>query len=88
MNSKSVGPDFATLTEEPVWRDSDEVCALADGERHLGHALNVDDRWLAFDATHMNQESNGFRFLGTFDSVASAKSSIELSAKPARMTAC
>jgi hypothetical protein len=73
--------------EEPAWRDSDAVCALANGERHLGHALNIDGRWHAFDATHLNQDSNGFRFLGTFESAASAKSSVELSARPTGVSA-
>jgi hypothetical protein len=75
--------DSERNVEEPVWRDSDGICALADGERHLGHALSIGSRWHAFDATRMNAESNGFRFLGTFESVASAKSSIERSANPA-----
>jgi len=73
-------PNQAMPVEPPVWRNSDIICALADGERHLGHTLNIEGRWHAFDGTHMNQESNGFRFLGTFASVASAKSSIEQSA--------
>jgi hypothetical protein len=87
MNPALATPDFATLVEEPVWRDSDATCALADAERHLGHALNIAGRWHAFDATHMDPESNGFRFLGAFESVASAKSSVERSAKPALMSA-
>jgi hypothetical protein len=60
-----------------AWRNSDSVCALADGERHLGHAIKIGGRWHAFDATHMNPDSNGFRFLGTFASVASAREAIE-----------
>jgi len=62
-----------------AWRDSESICALADGERHLGHTLRIGGRWHAFDATHMNVESNGFRFLGSFASVASAKKEVEQS---------
>jgi hypothetical protein len=68
--------------EPAVWRDSDTICALADGERHLGHTLKIGGRWHAFDGTHLNAESNGFRFLGTFASVASAKEAIERSLRP------
>ncbi len=62
-----------------AWRDSAEICALADGERHLGHIVKVAGRWHAFDATHFNEESNGFRNLGSFARVESAKEAIELS---------
>ena len=52
------------------------VCALADEERHLGHIMLIGGRWHAFDATHFNDESNGFRSLGTFASVEAAKESV------------
>ena len=61
----------------PAWRNSNSTCALADGERHLGHTLKIAGRWHAFDATHPDPESNGFRFLGSFASVASAKEAVE-----------
>ena len=63
----------------PAWRNSTEICALADGERHLGHILKIGERWYAFDGTHSNDESNGFRNLGAFASIGSAKIAVELS---------
>lgn len=67
----------------PAWRDSQAICALADGERHLGHAIEIDGRWHAFDATHFNDESNGFRPVGTFASISAAKETLESSLCPA-----
>jgi hypothetical protein len=64
-----------------AWRNSESICALADGERHLGHVLKIGERWYAFDATHPNEESNGFRQLGSFASIASAKEAVELSSQ-------
>jgi hypothetical protein len=69
----------------PVWRDSAEICALADEERHLGHILRVGGRWHAFDATHFNEESNGFRRLGSFASKSAAKEAVERSGRQAAL---
>ena len=66
--------------EPPAWRDSEAICALANGERHRGN-LKIGERWYAFDATHFNEESNGFRNLGSFPSIASAKESVEFSSR-------
>jgi hypothetical protein len=63
----------------PAWRNSKTICALADGERHLGHVLKIGGRWHAFDATHFNDESNGFRSIGTFASLSAAKEAVEYS---------
>ncbi|MGD1068921.1 MAG: hypothetical protein ABSB15_02180 [Bryobacteraceae bacterium] len=63
----------------PAWRDSKAICALADGERHLGHIMKIGGRWHAFDATHFNDESNGFRSVGTFASLSAAKEAVEYS---------
>jgi len=71
----------ATPPAVAAWRDSIAICALADGERHLGHILKIGERWYAFDATHFNEESNGFRSLGSFASVASAKEAVEFSSR-------
>jgi hypothetical protein len=65
----------------PVWRNSRTVCALADEERHFGHVEQIGGRWHAFDATHLNAESNGFRTLGSFTSLREAKESLARSAK-------
>jgi hypothetical protein len=69
----------ASITAAPEWRISRTMCALADAERHLGHAMLVGRRWLAFDATRFNDELNGFRSLGTFAGVAAAKQAVEQS---------
>jgi hypothetical protein len=71
--------DLYLYLATPVWRTSRTICALADGERHLGHTISIDGRWHAFDATHSNDESNGFRWLGTFASMAAAKEAVEQS---------
>jgi hypothetical protein len=62
----------------PAWRDSPYVCALADGERHLGHVIK-EDNWMAFDATHAGGNGKGIRQLGAFSSVISAKEAVERS---------
>jgi|SRR5947209_2995984 len=59
-----------------VWRNSSSICALADRERHLGHVLRVGRQWHAFDATQFNEESNGFRELGSFASLSAAKDAV------------
>lgn len=61
----------------PAWRDGEDLCALADGDRHLGHVIN-DGKWHAFDAIHPNHASHGFRQIGTFDTIDEAKRAVEL----------
>jgi len=61
----------------PVWRESEDVCALTDSERHLGHAIRVDKHWIAYDAIHVNPSNEGFRVIGTFQTPAAAKHAIE-----------
>ncbi|MDE3197686.1 MAG: hypothetical protein KGN84_15160 [Acidobacteriota bacterium] len=78
FQEKPLSPAFA-------WRNSDTVCALADGERHLGHILKIGGRWHAFDATHANKTDNGFRFLGTYASLVSAKQAVEQSRESAEL---
>jgi hypothetical protein len=63
----------------PVWRNSKTMCALADDERHLGHAMRIGRFWHAFDATRFNDELNGFRVIGTFASIAAAQKAVEQS---------
>ena len=69
----------------PAWTDSKAICALADGERHFGHIVKIDGRWHAFDATHFNDESNGFRSVGTFASHSAAKRAVEQNVRQAAM---
>ncbi|MDP9053774.1 MAG: hypothetical protein M3N93_05655 [Acidobacteriota bacterium] len=60
----------------PEWHDSDTLCALTDSERHLGHAVRVGEYWVAYDATHFNPTSDGFRIIGTFPTLEEAKEGI------------
>jgi len=60
------------------WQDSDQVCALADSDRHLGHLIRS-DRWYAYDATRLDETSCGFKCLGAFRDLDSAKRTLELS---------
>jgi hypothetical protein len=64
----------------PGWRDSRHVCALTDGERHLGHIILKAGKWVSFDATHLDDARTGFRHLGTFHSLQVAKAAVECSA--------
>jgi hypothetical protein len=65
------------LDRTPGWRDSNNVCALSDGDRHLGHVVLKIRQWNAFDATHLDDKRNGFRYLGTFTSLNHAKAAVE-----------
>ena len=60
-----------------TWTDSDTVCCLANGERHLGHIVNAGDSWLAFDATHLSEHGAGFRLLGCCTTITLAKYAVE-----------
>jgi hypothetical protein len=75
---KSINTDALNLQAKPVWRNSPKICALADGERHLGHTVRIGERWYAFDATHFNENADGFRNLGSFASLVSAREAVEL----------
>ena len=68
----------ANSLSAPVWRNSEDVCELADDERHLGHALRT-DQWQAYDATKLNVTENGFRYLGSFVSSSAARNAIDTS---------
>lgn len=61
----------------PGWRESADVCALADSERHLGHAVRAGKVWIAYDGMHINPAGDGFRVIGTFETMAAAKQAIE-----------
>jgi len=62
-----------------AWRNSDHICALSDGERHVGHIVKIGGRWHAFDAMHSNDAGDGFRSLGTFASAGPARDAVEQS---------
>jgi len=59
------------------WRDAEGVCALADSERHLGHLVRR-RKWHAYDATHLCETRDGFRYLGSFSDIIAAKKAVEL----------
>jgi hypothetical protein len=63
---------------ERTWRISQYVCAFHDGERHLGHVVKT-DKWHAYDATHLNLQEDGIRYLGDFSDLDSAKAAVEAS---------
>jgi hypothetical protein len=64
-------------TAELTWRISAHICALSDGERHVGHVVKVGGRWHAFDAMHSNKMGDGFRPLGNFGTLEPAKRAVE-----------
>jgi hypothetical protein len=59
-----------------AWRISGHICALSDGERHVGHIVKISGRWHAYDAMHSNETGDGFRSLGTFVSLEPAKGAV------------
>ena len=71
---RNVEPDLPTTL---AWRHSDHICALSDGERHVGHIVKIGGRWYAFDAMHSNESGDGFRTLGTYAAEGPAKSAVE-----------
>jgi hypothetical protein len=77
-------------TQGLVWHVSEQLCALRDDERHLGHLTKNGNHWEAYDSTHLNPQNNGFRFLGTFTSIDAAKAAVEeataVTSKPAERT--
>jgi hypothetical protein len=73
--AKGKGPIVRDRT--PGWRDSRNVCALSDGDRHLGHVVLKAGLWHAFDATHLDDRRNGFKSLGIFIRNATAKAAVE-----------
>jgi len=76
------GAGFMDMHDEPAgsrtWKRSEHVCAFADGERHLGHVIKT-AQWNAFDATHLNETSGGFKYLGAFGDPVAAMHAVELS---------
>jgi len=69
--------DYIPSPEGSSWRNSEFVCALADTDRHLGHVIKK-KQWHAYDATHSDGASKGFKYLGAFVDLAAAKLGVEL----------
>jgi len=59
------------------WRVGGKACAFADSERHLGHILKVDSQWLAWDGTRLGESGIGFRLIGAFTDISSARIAVE-----------
>jgi hypothetical protein len=72
MFQTKIAPDFLGR-----WRMEEYVCALADSERHLGHIFKVESIWVAFDATRLADNGTGFRMIGEFSDLDSAKIAVE-----------
>jgi hypothetical protein len=69
------------------WRNSEIACALADTDRHLGHLIKTEE-WHAYDATHSNEASTGFKYLGVFVNIAAAKQAVESAVSLKTAAAC
>jgi hypothetical protein len=78
MEPMKIPQSFSRILGVPAWRDSEYICAVADEDRHLGHAVQT-EKWHAYDATKLNAESNGFKYLGEFDTAVEAKEAVERS---------
>ena len=66
------------LTRIRSWKNSKYVCALSDNERHFGHIIKT-EFWDAYDATRLNEASEGFKYLGAFADLATAMQAVERS---------
>ena len=67
------------------WRNSSNVCAYANEDRHLGHIVRTGEGWIAFDATHSTTEGNAFRPLGFFRTSEDARQAVECATEPAAL---
>jgi hypothetical protein len=68
----------ATIEQDSTWRNGKDVCALSDDSRHLGHIVRV-GAWQAYDGIHLNDQQNGFKYLGEFARPSDAKRAVEQS---------
>lgn len=78
--SSAIGPIGGFWPGRPQtahWRDSRLICCLVDSERHLGHIVKAGDCWIAFDATHSNEDGTGLRSLGCCRDVTAAKRAVQ-----------
>ena len=77
MEKRNLGPNGKSAMADLAWRYSPHICALSDGERHVGHIVKIGGRWHAFDAMHSNDNGDGFRTLGTYASEGPARDVVE-----------
>lgn len=76
---KSVENEGTNPALNLAWRVSAHMCALADGERHIGHAMKIGGKWQAWDATRGDASGRGFLNLGSFNTLEGAQRAIEYS---------
>ena len=90
MQMKHSVESTVRIIGSPVWSDADDICALRDNERHLGHIIQANG-WQAFDATKLNEAGDNYRYIGGFRGKREAKDAVETSvgrsARPLVMTA-
>ena len=65
------------MTGISSWIDSDSACTYSDDERLLGFIVKAASEWIAFDATHPNEDKTGMRLLSVFRSAWFAKEAVE-----------
>jgi uncharacterized protein (DUF1501 family) len=75
--TRRLDPEGDSQEKRGAWRHAQDVCALADPDRQLGHVVKI-DTWHAFDAVHPNREGTGFTYLGAFKQRSEAKNAVEL----------
>ena len=66
----------AAIEQHSTWRNGLYICALSDGNRHLGHIVKL-EVWHAYDSIHLNDQQNGFRYSGEFERLSDAKRAVE-----------
>jgi hypothetical protein len=62
------------------------VGVFEDSERHPGHVIRT-AQWHAYDATHLNFQEDGIRYLGDFSDLESATAAVETSVASQRASA-
>jgi hypothetical protein len=82
-NAAGFGDTNDDLTRSLSWKSSEHVCAFSDDERHLGHVIKT-EHWNAYDATRLNEASEGFKYLGAFVDLAAAMQAVECSVERKR----
>ena len=75
-------PKQAQTSAAASWRDSRNVCAFSDADRHLGHIVRAGEGWIAFDATHATNHGASLQSLGFFATRAAAKEAVQMATVP------
>ena len=72
---KHLSEHLGQFSGVPAWWDSDTLCAVSDGERHLGHIIRARG-WQAFDATKLNDTGDSYKYIGRFSTRREAKDAV------------